>query len=507
MSEGRTLRSVKNIYWGYLNTVINLILNFVNRTVFIRILGIEYLGINGLFSNILAMLSLADLGFSTAMAYSYYKPIAEDDKEKIAALNSFYRRIYYYIAAAIAVVGISLVPFLDRIVNLDRQIDHLEIYYVLTLAGTVSSYLLVYKSVLIAAYQKNYIVLKYNTLVKLFVTACQIIFMVLTKNYVVYLCVVVLGNFINNIRISMTADKMFPFIKSGAALNKEEQHKISQNIKSVFIYKVSSVLINGTDNILISALVGTIWVGYYSNYLIITNNLTTFINIAFRSLTASVGNLLVTENKEKRYELFKMVQTASFWFSTVVVPCVYVLADCFIIAWLGADFLLDRGTIAAITINLYLLCVLQPIWIYREATGLYKKTKYVMLITAVLNIFLSIWWGIYLGLSGILYASAAAKILTYVWYEPILLFREFFGKSAARFFEPLFINSAVVTLICIGLNALTLYIEIKGWAGFFVKGILCFGVCNVLYFLYFRKNEYFQGILKRMIRMLLNKNR
>ena len=140
MSEGRTLRSVKNIYWGYLNTVINLILNFVNRTVFIRILGIEYLGINGLFSNILAMLSLADLGFSTAMAYSYYKPIAEDDKEKIAALNSFYRRIYYYIAAAIAVVGISLVPFLDRIVNLDRQIDHLEIYYVLTLAGTVSSY-------------------------------------------------------------------------------------------------------------------------------------------------------------------------------------------------------------------------------------------------------------------------------------------------------------------------------------------------------------------------------
>ena len=272
MSEGRTLRSVKNIYWGYLNTVINLILNFVNRTVFIRILGIEYLGINGLFSNILAMLSLADLGFSTAMAYSYYKPIAEDDKEKIAALNSFYRRIYYYIAAAIAVVGISLVPFLDRIVNLDRQIDHLEIYYVLTLAGTVSSYLLVYKSVLIAAYQKNYIVLKYNTLVKLFVTACQIIFMVITKNYVVYLCVVVLGNFINNIRISMTADKMFPFIKSGAALNKEEQHKISQNIKSVFIYKVSSVLINGTDNILISALVGTIWVGYYSNYLIITNN-------------------------------------------------------------------------------------------------------------------------------------------------------------------------------------------------------------------------------------------
>ena len=498
MAEGRTLKSVKNIYWGYLNTFINILLSFVNRTFFIRILGVEYLGINGLFSNILTMLSLADLGFGTAMAYSYYKPIAENDEQKIAALNRFYKKIYNYIAVAIALIGVSLTPFLETIVNLEEPVDNLEIYYLLTLAGTVSSYLMVYKSLLITAYQKNYIVSKYNALVKLLVTFLQILSMIITHNYIVYLCVVVLGNIINNVRISLVADKLFPFIKKKVLLEKEEQRDIFQNIKSVFIYKISSVLINGTDNILISTLVGTLWVGYYSNYLIIINNLTTFINMAFQSLTASVGNLVVTESKEKRYELFKMIQVVSNWFSIVVVPCVYALIDLFIKNWLGDQFVLSREAVCAITLNLYLTCILQPIWIYREATGLYKKTKYVMLITAILNVVLSIWWGIYAGLAGILFASAAAKILTYIWYEPILLFKDFFGRTAKDFFVSMALNICATVLICIGLSKLLECIRVDGWMGFFLNGIICFGLCNILYLLYYARNKFFQGLLLRI---------
>ena len=468
MREGRSINSAKNIIWGYANIVIGLLLSFINRTVFIKVLGIEYLGINGLFSNILQMLSLADLGFSTAMAYSYYEPIAENNIDKIFSLNRFYKIIYRYVAAGIAVIGLALTPFLEQITNLEQPIKHLHLYYLLTLAGTISSYLMVYKSTLINAYQKNYIVSKYNSIVRLIVTAIQVVFLILTRNFIVYLIIVVCGNLFNNFRISIAADELFPFIKQKKkdALIKKDKQEIFKNIKSMFIYKISSVLINSTDNILISSIVGTVFVGYYSNYLIIVNNLSSFIGATFTSLTASIGNVIVNEDDKKRYGLFRTVQIASFWFSTVVVACIYVLIDKFIGIWLGNGFLLDKWTVMAILFNLYLTCILQPIWIYREATGMYRKTKYIMLITAVLNLILSIWWGVCFGIAGILFASAAAKLLTYFWYEPILLFKDFFDAKPTRFFINIIINIISVVMIVLLLKQIVDLTTLNGWIGF-----------------------------------------
>lgn len=507
MAEGRTINSFKNVIWSYINFVVGLVLGLVNRSVFLSCLGIGYLGINGLFTNVISILSLADMGLSTAMAYSYYKPISENDTNKIIALNNFYKKVYNIVAIFVTVLGMLVMPFLPYLVNLDNSIDNLYVYYLLTLAGTITSYLAVYKSTLLNAYQKNYVVSKYNSIMKILVSVVQIVFLFLTKNYIIYLVVVAIGNLINNLRISFVADKQFPFLKGKQKLGKEEQKNIFSNVKSMFIYKLSSVLINSTDNILISIFVGTIWVGYYNNYLMIITQVTTLITMTFTSLTASVGNLVASENDDKKYSTFKSIQIASFWFATVIIGSIYLVINDFIIVWLGVEFILDELTLFAIMFNLYLTCVLQPIWIYREATGLYRKTKNVMIITALLNVGLSILGGVYIGLAGILLASAISKILTYVWFEPILLFKEHFKKNPSGYFVPTIINLAITGGFIVGMFYLIRNIHLNGFVGFIAKGVIVFIISNILYLLCYGKNKHFKNIFTTIKKIFSKKQK
>ena len=252
------------------------------------------------------------------------------------------------------------------------------------------------------------------------------------------------------------------------------------------MYKVSSVLLNATDNIIISALIGTAMVGYYSNYLLLQTKITTIISIIFTSMTASIGNLIVTEGKKKRYEIFRCEQSLSFIICGIVVPCYVLLANDFIDVWLGELYQLDICVVYAIGINMYLSCVLQPLWSYREATGLYRKTKWVMMICAIINIVLSICLGRLFGVFGVIIASAISRIITYVWYEPHLLFKEYFGTSEFKYYYQIILNVILITiLILIGnqIGSLFNVISLKTW---FTKavtiGIISVGGVIVTYY-------------------------
>ena len=511
MQEGRAKKSLRNSVAGLTNSFLAIGFNFVKRTVFVHVLGAEYLGINGLFTNILAFLTLADLGLTTAMAYSYYKPLAQNDKNKIAALNRCYRKIYNIIALAIAVIGLGLTPFLKFIVNTKNPVPDVYFYgsYFLLLAQTVVTYLFVYKGTLITADQRQYLVTRVKTLTSLLCTVLEIIILLLTKNYLLYLSVALVTNIVNNLTISHFANKLFPYIRhSKEKLDKEEEKSIFSNIKSVFIYRLSGVLINSTDNLLISKIVGTVYVGYYSNYLIVINQLTSLINICFRSLTASLGNVLVTQTKEKQHEIFNTMQVASVWFGTVIASSVYLVINDFIFAWLGQDYMLDGLTVFAIMLNFYLLCILQPIWIFREASGLYMQIKYVMVITAVINIVLSIILGMWIGLAGILLASAIAKLLTYMWYEPILLFRKYFSANPWSFFKKLLLNFGGTCLLTGPLQFALSFIKFDNlWLLFFVRGFVAFAALNAVYLIVYHKNEYFLGILNRLKNIFLKRKK
>lgn len=470
MKSSRTKNSIKNIIFSFSYQVLVLILGFVNRTVFINVLGVNYLGISGLFSDILSMLSLADLGFGVALTYSMYKPLAENDYERLAGLTNLYRKVYRIIALAVTIIGLALIPFLKYLVHLSRPIPHLKLYYILFLANTVASYLVVYKTSILTADQKEYILNKYRSIFSFLQTIFMTLFLWLTHNYTVYLCVQVFFTYAVNFYCSHVAEKQYPFIKKEVELPFKEVKEIFRNLYSVFLYKISGVMLNATDNTLISILVNTTMVGYYSNYSMIITNATNLINTLFYSLTASLGNLVVKETAERRYHVFQMMQSISVILSTICICGFTFLIQDFIRIWLGKSFILDYPILIAIIINFYLSIVLLPIWVYREATGLYQQTKYIMVFTALINLALSIWWGKEWGVAGILFASAVARISTYVWYEPILLFKEYFGVSSWIYFKGIIV-SILFTLGIMTAEALTInkFIPVN-WIQFIIKG-------------------------------------
>lgn len=447
MEGSRRKKALKNVSFNILSQALTLILAFISRTFFVKIFGVEYLGLNGLFTDVLGLLSMADLGFTIAMVYSFYEPLANHDEKKLAGLITFYKKVYMCIAFAVALIGILLLPILPYIINSKTIIPNVNIYYLISLFNVVISYLWVYKTAILTADQQEYRIKKISMITSIITTLVQILVIYVFQNYIIYLLISTVSSLVNNIIASWVATKLYPFIKIKVEITKQEKIDIFKNLGAVFVFKASNVLINATDNILISILVGTIVVGYYSNYSMIQKQIMTFYSLLFTSMTASIGNLIVEESPETRYKVFKCQQTMSFVLCLVIVPCFALLINDFIGIWLGNSFNFDSLTLIVICLNMYLACVLQPLWTYREATGLYRKTKWIMLICAIENIILSIILGKIMGLAGILLASALSRLSTYIWYEPRILFKEYFERGARDYYLSIVKNFAFIVIV------------------------------------------------------------
>ena len=508
MEVSRSKRTMQNISVGVLNQVVNMVLSFVSRTVFIHTLGKEYLGLNGIFSDVLTLLSMADLGFSTAMAYSFYKPLADKDENKISALVAFYKTIYNFIAIAVLVLGLSCIPFLRLIVNTERDIPHIEIYYLFSLAGVVTSYMFVYKTTLLTADQKNYMIVNIRMVMNFVKVILQILSLVLFKNYILYLGIGTSIGIINNLIASRKAEKEYPYIKhakSDMSTDMGLKNRIIENMKSVFIYKVCTTVFSATDNIIISIVISTAAVGLYSNYLMLSQKLLLIEQIVFSAMTASIGNVIAKENNEKKYYVFQTVQSISFILCGIIVVSFNLIADDFIMVWLGEEYVLSKLLVIAVTLNTFFSCVLQPLWLFRDATGLYRKTKYIMLIAAIENIVLSIFLGKILGVAGVIFASAIAKLTTYFWYEPKLLFKEYFDKSAGKYFKQIFFNIAVTAVTIVVGKLLTESFRPQSWAMLFVKAVIIGFVSITLYLAVYYKTEGAQNLIEKAKSFIRNR--
>lgn len=490
MAESRTKKAILNIGFNISYQIVTLILGFISRKIFLHYLSVEYLGLNGLFSDVLGMLSVFDLGLNSAMVFSLYKPLAEKDQKTISAMINYYGKIYNAIALIVSFVGLCIIPFLKYIVNLDSKISYIP-YYLIALLNVVVSYLFVYRTSILTADQKNYIVVRYTMITSIIRVLIQIIVLVLFKSFTLYLLVSVSINIINNLLATHKASSQYPYIKAKQLLPKEQKTAIFKNVGSAFIFKLSNVLMNTTDNIIISSIIGTVAVGLYSNYFMVYQKINVIFSLFFTSLVASVGNVLVTETTKKKYEIFRMEQTFGFMVSCIIVPCFFSLINDLIIVWLGNEYLLDYSFKIAITINLYLSCILQPLWTYREASGLYRKTKWAIVAAAVLNIILSILGGYIFGISGIIFASAASRLLTYFWYEPKVLFKEYFNISCKKYYLHIFVNLGLsVALICL-INLTLSAVVVVGWISLLIKGVICFFVCLLITILAYCKTTGF----------------
>ena len=503
--KSRLYNSTRNVIFGLGNQVLITLLNFISRILFIKILGEEYLGINGLFSNILTVLSLADLGIGNAITYSMYKPLAEGNKKKISALMNFYRKVYNIIAIAIAVIGLSMLPFLDKLVKTTEPIPYLKIYFLLFLADSVVSYLLANRSAILTADQKLYITKIYNLIFSIIKIIIQIIVLIVTHNFILYLVVQVLSTFATNLCGAIVTKRLYPYLNKKEELRKVEKKSIFDNIKSIFLYRIGGVILNNTDNILISVIINTVTVGYYSNYTMIINSVNTFTSTIFNAINSSVGNLNTEKDKNKQLKIFYVINFICNWLFGFCTVCLLILLKDFITLAFGVNYVLDYLTTIIIGVNFWMPGILNAIALYRDTTGLFKETKYIIIITAILNIIFSIILGKIWGLFGILAATAISRILTNFWYEPYILFNKYFktsvinyAKREIKYLMILIISYALIELICINMRNV-------GYLEFVIKMILCVIIPNVLYWFGNNKTEEFKYIQENVFNKYFNK--
>ncbi len=498
----RVESSIKNISSGLVLQATTLVLGFISRTFFIKILGVTYLGTNGLFSNILSLLSLAELGIGQAITFNLYKPIAEGNNDKICALMNFYKKFYRIVFLFVLSVGLLLTPFLKIIINSDEVIPNLELIYIMYVINSAASYLFIYRSTLVIASQKTYILNKIEYLFSIVATIAQISVLLLTKNYIVYLATQILTTITQNIIIAIKSNKLFPYLKnSKTKLEAEDKSSLIKDIKALLLYKVGTLALNSTDNILISFFVGIKKIGLYSNYTLITTSISKILNTVFNSLIASIGNFNAIETNKRKVEMFKIVNMSSYWLYGVCSICFFCVANSFIVFWVGEEYLLGLRELFVITVNMYIGGMLFAPTNYRQTMGLFVYGKYRPIISAIINLGASIILGSFLGLEGILLGTIIARLTTNAWFDPYIIFKKGFGISPSLYFYDYLLKAAVFFITMLLCYILTMIIPYFSFS-FILKGIVSFVVSNLIFLIVFGKSNeirYLFSILKQLL--------
>ena len=401
----RTKNSIHNIIYALCLQGITVVANFAIRTIMIHRLGMQATSLNGLFTEVLAALSMAEMGVGTAIVYNLYKPLAENDHKKVRQLMGLFKSAYRIIAAVTFMIGLALCPWVHYLVNsIDYSLNYIRLVYMLFVADLSMSYLFSYKVSLMNADQKSYIQSKVSIAIKPIEVIVKIAVLLTTSNFVVYLLFSVLLTFLGNLARSYVVDRYYPWLgKNEELLPKEEKKEVFANIKNLFIKSLSGKITSSTDNMLISALVDTLQVGYYSNYSLPIGVFRQLTNqIAYGGVGASMGNMLATESEEKCTKVFYRLEYLFFVIGSLAAVCVYCCIDSFILIWLKSEeFLLAKSVVFICCLNLFIEVINRPLWSIMEVSGLFKYDKYVSIAGSVVNLLVSIVLGIKIGMSGI----------------------------------------------------------------------------------------------------------
>lgn len=512
-SRSRTEYSIINIITGLSGYVINTICGLVCRMVFTRTLAVDYLGVSGLFTNILSMLSLAELGIGSAIVYALYKPLAEHDEKKIASLVQFYGKCYRVIGCVVALIGIGLLPFLNMIITTQPDIkESLQLIYLIYLFNSASSYFFSYRSSLISAAQQHYIVNGVNYIITILQSIIQIVWLLMTHNYLGYLIIISIGVQVNNVTVSAIAKKKFPYISGSKAepLPGEEKKKLVRNVRALTIWKLSGLLVNSTDNIIITYFRGVITVGLASNYTLLSGTINTLITQVFSSLNASIGNLNAIETKEKRLSMFNTINFANFWLFGWAAIGICVVSTDIVQLLFGERFTLTPDIPFVIALNFYMVGIQNSVWSFNNAMGLFRQGRYLLLLTATFNLIFSICLGRVWGLFGILIATALSRLFTNTWYDSYKLFRYGFGISVVPYYIRRLTYFALIVL-----TGFVCYLVASLYEGSMIvsvvyKFLVCCIIPNIVFLLvFFRTKEfrYYVQLAERLKSRLTGRER
>lgn len=505
MVKSRSEYVVKNATVAFAMQVIKNILAFAGRTVFVYVLGAEYLGVNSLFTEILTMLSFAELGIGNAMVFSLYKPLAVKDNGKIKSLMKLYAISYRVIGIVIAVLGVCMVPFLGRIVGAVSYVkEDITILYLLFLVNSVLSYFFVYKKSLIIADQKNYVVDIYQQIFYVLQVIVQSVFLIVTKQFIPYLLLTILFTFLNNIFVANKANKMYPCLteKDVQPLDLQEAKEIATNIKALVVYKVGGIILESTDSILIAILINVITVGLYNNYKMVINVFRTAGSQIMNSIVASVGNLNANGSDEKKESVFYEMFFLSGWFYGFAAVGLTIFLTPLIQVWLGDSYVIGVGSVLAASVYFYVSNMHYPCYTYRMTAGLFVFGKYVPMMAAVCNIVLDILLGRAWGLSGILWASTFSRVVTYELIDPFLVYKRVFHKPVGKYF---LVYLVLTALICVD-GAMSYFfsslISVTGLFGLVIKAAVFSIIFNAVFVAVTFRTRVAQSIYDRLRKII-----
>lgn len=504
MENSRLKNSALNFASGFLGRVLAILLNFAVRTIFIYCLNEAYLSVNGLYSNILTVLSLAELGFGSAMVYRMYAPVAVKDYQKAAALLQFYKKVYIIIGVVIFLLGLCVIPFMDYIIKDKPDISGLTLYYILFLVNTSISYWFSsYKASVLYADQKEYIKTNVQNTMAILQSGLQIVLLLLFRKYLLYLLIQLAGNIFLNLYVAHLVDKRYPEIQTyqGASLSAEERVQIRKDTEALVLSRFGHVALNGTDNIIVSAVVGVLWVGRLSNYTLICDSVTSVLCQITAAITGSLGNFFATEDKHAGYALFKKVEFLNFWLYGFSFIALVTLLDPFVQIWAGERFVLGLPISIAIAINFFVAGYMNTLWVFRSTIGLFKQGKFRPILVAILNIILSIFLGKLWGVFGVLFATFLSRAAISLWYDPLILHRYGFEVSCKPFFARYFRRVLLLTAILIVMLAIRYAVLSSATTvlRFAVMTMFTAIVPNAIFWLAYHRCEeyaYFRSIVK-----------
>lgn len=504
--EMRTLNSLKNALGNFANSLILNVLKFISRIIFVKFLDEVYLGVNGLLSNVLGILALAELGIGTAISYSLYKPLAKNNIDEINSLMKFYKTAYRVIAIVVLILGLVLLPFLPWFIKDTAGIENLSIIYLIFLANMVIGYLFSYKRTLITADQKNYKITPLLVLSNFLMTIFQIIVLIIFKNYILYLIVQTLFVVFENVIVNIFINKCYPYLKnvdSADKLKEDDLSEIKINIKSLLFHKVGNYVLTATDNIVISKFIGIVTVGIYSNYVLIHSAISNFIYVFISNATASFGNLIAEDDINKRYNVFKEMDFIAYALYGISAICLLFTFNPFIEFVFGSKFLLPFVVVLLIMVNYYLVGLNQVPIIVQSAAGVYKYDKYVPLIEAVLNLTMSIIFVQFIGLSGILLGTLISYMLPLI-IKPFVVFKYVLFKDIKFYFKSFIKQLLVLTFAGIIVWFIINFIHVNLILQIVVNFLISFIISTLFIIMFYHKTDEFVNFKNRFILLFNN---
>ena len=494
----QTQNITQNIKYSMLNYIIINALRFVVRFVFVKTLPIEYLGVNGLLWNVLAMLSLAEMGVGPAMVYSLYKPLAYGDKSTTNSIMHLFKKAYIFIGVIIFIIGVFFIPFIDSIIKDGNAVPDIKYFYFIFLVNTAVSYLWSYKRSLLIADQKQYIVNIYVTVVQIIISVVQIILLIIFNSYWCFVIFMLCGTILENLSISKKVDKEYNYFnETPNKLNNEIKNNIIKNVKAMFGHKVGNIITFSSANIVLSKFVGLTAVGLYSNYYMVITALNHFAGKFFEAITASIGNLMVVEESSKKVKAFKFMEFITALQAAVCFCGLYVLFNPFVELWVGKEYLFDEVVVAAMAFSFYLTYMRKAVGMFKDAAGLYWNDRYKPVAEAIINLTASVYLTIHHGVIGVVLGGIISTLLTCFWVEPYILFNNGINVKLKDYFIDYFKFTVVAFISAFVSKFLYSSLFVKVTLLNFIAGIfICVSITLLLWFAAFKNREEMQYLMK-----------